>query len=161
MAINKTKKMRVVGAIAELLIRNFSYPTIRSVVSAKYGISYHTVNKVIKHVLVKWQTQGEQDMRVKRRRAIEAHKAVASSAWRRDNLDLVLRAEAALMKIEGTEFAEDVVRDSTVEFDLHVRTTPEQEKSVEEFADDLEGTGSFERRMEKQLAEFSSKYVTS
>ena len=152
------RKQQIIGAVTELMIRGYRHSSIVDVITMKYGLKDRMGYYIIAHILKKWQKEGEQDMRIKRRRAIEARMRVINRAWLDDNMDLVLKAEDSLSKIEGTEYSEISDRDTDITFNLVMREEDKSSKTLRSFEDDLENPGEFERRTERQISQFCDDY---
>lgn len=150
-------RLRMIGIISVLLVKGASEQSIKRVMKMKYRLRYAVTIALVKEIFNKWNEDGEQEMKLKRRRAIEARKAILIKAWERDNLDLVLRVEDSLSKIEGTEFSSEAAADTSINFDITLHTSNAEEKQIEEYADDLENPGAFEKRVDRQTKQFGEK----
>lgn len=157
----KLKMLKAKGLVATLLVRGFNEPRIKQMVAEKVGLSHATTAKLIRKVYDSWVEDGEQDMRVKRRRAIDARREILINAWARGNLDLALRVEDSLSDIEGTKYSAAVDNDREVTFNLNMFGSKSDEAVLRECEDDLENPGGFEKRMETQLDTFCKQYGIS
>lgn len=152
------RELRLKGAISEMLIRGYQPRQIKYHMLEEYGLSKRVTQRLINKIHAKWISEGEEDMKLKRRRAILARKRVIAKAHQMENYDLVLRAEDSLSKIEGTEYDSSQEFDKQIEFNIKLDLPDKDSKAVEQFQDDLENPTAFDERNEKQLDDFCKKF---
>lgn len=150
--------LRARGFVTALLTRGYTHEKIKQVLYERQQLSYKTTQKLIDHIYEKWKNDGEQDMRIKRRRAIEARREVISAAWARGNLDVVLRAEDSLANVEGTFFKDGTADDHDINFNISIIGTDKDAAIVDEYENDLEHPEKFDQRMERQLDTFTKNH---
>lgn len=154
----RIKTLRCRGMVSALLVRGYTHEKIKSVLYEREALSYKTTQKLIDMIYKAWVDEGEQDIRVRRRRAIEARKEIISAAWARSNLDVVLRAEDSLSDIEGTKWNEKIDEDKEITFNVRMIGSKSDKALIDEFENDLEHPERFDKRMEDQLQKFAEKY---
>jgi hypothetical protein len=154
--IPKAKQLRIQAAVIHFLIRGINDFRTCQVLSQKYGVSKAYIQKVIKYIYQTWTLSGEQDMRIKRSRAILARRAIISSAWLGDNLELALRAEDSLAMIEGTKYSELISDDPQMQFEITVKKAKGE---LDGYSDEIDHPGEFEKRQKRQMEEFTKRFA--
>jgi hypothetical protein len=158
--MTKAMKLKVVGIAAELLCIGWNEGQVRKHIRQKFNITAENAKRIVNYVYEKWKNEGEQDMRIKRRRAIEARRTIIRTGWQLGNLDIVLRAEDSLAVIEGTRYNQKTDEDSEIVFQIAMKKSKDEEVTINEYADDLENPeeNRFEKRCERQLSKFVKQH---
>lgn len=155
---SRSRRLQIIALVTDMLVRNFSEHQICNMIMKKFRITRKSVKAVIEHIYKRWAEQTELTMKQKRARAVLARRQIVSQAWMADNLDMVLKAEDSMSKIEGTYYNEGADNDTDLQFVISLRKSKEDDKILKEYADDLENPEAFDKRVEKQMEQFMTMY---
>lgn len=156
--LSRARKLKIKALVIDLLVRGVDDMRIKNLVAHKYQVTKVFVAKLIKLIYQNWCDNGEQEMNIKRQRAILARKNLIRAGWANGNFELVLRAEDSLTGIEGTRFDEMLITDNDINFNINFKHSKKEVDTVKDYEDELENPGSFEKRQEKQLKKFVAEF---